>query len=516
MNVKYIGLTIGPIIKTLHMAKKTRETWAASYLFSFLMKTIIAQLAEKGIAKENILIPNTEAIEGTGNNISAGLFPDRLIFRAREGDFKKVIQAADAAMQIIAAGIANKIKAPENNVRQDLDQYLQIYFLEKDLEPDANPILQLSPFLDAIERHSKYIYHDENQFLARFLKLKKEDFLSQAAGLGRFESLIEIATRELKAVNQETYKDIIDKYIFNDGQDDDETSIIRAFKDNELLKKEFKIYHKYIAIVQADGDNIGNTIKKYGDQTGALQSFSRDLTAFARKAVLLIRDYGGAPVYAGGDDLLFFAPIIKRVNDQNGHISSKNIFDLIADLDTAFKTKFNEDATLSYGISITYYKYPMNEALDQARSLLFEKAKAYKGKNAAAFKILKHSGRSFETVFHKQSDIYSLFKRMLSQYSTNKLYLNSIVHSLQTYRGILKELFENVNDQAVERVNHFFANSFNEPVHDDHRPYINDAAELVYNVYQATPSTMNDEQKFQAVYAILRTLHFFSQDDNER
>lgn len=506
------------------MAKKTRETWAASYLFSFLMKNLVEQLPANGIDKNKILVPNAGSLIDTGNKSQAGLFPDRLIFQAAEGDFDKLKNAVNAAMQIMAAGISEKIGAPLNDVRADLDNYLQIYFIEKELAPGDNPIFILTPYLEAIERHTKYIHHDSNQFLAKFLKQRKKDFLSHAAGLDRdrFKSLIEIATRELETVNQDAYEEIIKKYIYNEEKDEDETSIIRAFKDDESLKKEFKIYHKYIAIVQADGDNIKNTIEKYGHDPEALKSFSHDLTQYALTAVDLIKEYGGAPVYAGGDDLLFFAPVVNRVKEQNGHISSKNIFDLIDNLDAAFKIKFKENATLSYGISITYYKYPMNEALDQARGLLFEKAKKYRNKdgteekNAVAFKVLKHSGRSFETVFYKGSEIYALYKRMLSQYSVDKQYLNSIVHSLQAYRGILKELFENVKDQAVERVNHFFANSFNEQIHDDHRKYIEDAAKLVYNVYNTAPSTWDDEQKFQAVYAVLRTLHFFNQDDNER
>lgn len=522
--MKTIGLTIGPIIKTLNMAKKTRETWAASYLFSFLMKNLVEQLPANGIDKNKILVPNAGSLIDTGNKYQAGLFPDRLIFQAAEGDFEKLKNAVNAAMQIMAAGICEKIGAPLNDVRADLDNYLQIYFIEKELAPGKNPISKLSPYLEAIERHTKYIHHDSNQFLAKFLKQRKEDFLSRDAGLQRFASLIEIASRELRMVNEKAYDEIIRKYIFNDQKDEDETSIIRALKGD--FNDEFKIYHKYIAIVQADGDNIKNTIEEYGHDPEALKAFSHDLTQYALTAVNLIKEYGGAPVYAGGDDLLFFAPVVNRVNDQNGHTSVKNIFDLIDNLDVAFKSKFKENATLSYGISITYYKYPMNEALDQARGLLFEKAKKYRNKggteekNAVAFKVLKHSGRSFETVFYKGSEIYALFKQMLSQYSVDKQYLNSIVHSLQAYRGILKELFENVKDEAVERVIHFFANSFNEQVHKDHKQYIKDAAELVYNVYNTAPSTCDDERddekKFQAVYAVLRTLHFFNQDDNER
>jgi CRISPR-associated protein Cmr2 len=539
--VKYIGLTIGPVYKTLGMAKRTRDTWTASYLFSFIMKTLIKQLAVQGIETDKILIPNIGSLKdtgNTGNKIHAGLFPDRLIFRAAEGDFARLTAVVEATMKIIAAGISKKISAPEDLVRRDLDNYLQIYFLEKELDPGDNPILKLSPYLDALERHSKYIHQDSNQTIPRFLKCKMEDFLTRDAGLKEsFASLLEISTRELRKVNEKAYDKIRQTYLFNDDKDEEETSFVQALKSNEDFNKKFKFYHKYIAIVQADGDNIRAAIKTCGSDFEALKTFSGNLTAFAYEAARLIQGYGGTPVYAGGDDLLFFAPVVNRSRKENVATSVENLFDLIDKLDIVFKRKF-PDATLSYGISITYYKFPLNEAMEEARGQL-QHAKQYKDngreKNAAAFKILKHSGRSFGTIFYKEiieqkpkptteerkqhkekRKIYTLFKDLLSDYGASKKYLNSIVQSLQTHRGIFKELFENVKDEAVERVEHFFENSFDEPVHDDYRQYIKDAAELVYKVYNTNPSPGNEEQKFQAVYAVLRTLHFFNREDNER
>lgn len=553
--MKYIGLTIGPIDKTLNIAKRTRDTWTASYLFSFLMKTLIKQLIENGIDKDKILVPNAGSINdkgNTGNKIHAGLFPDRLIFLAADGDFEKLTEAVEATMKIIADGISEKITVKVDDVRRDLDNYIQIYFLEKVPEPGTSPILQLRPYLEALERRCKYIHRDTNQTMPQFLKLKKADFLSRDAGLNRFDSLVEIATRELRTVDKQAYEEIRQKHLFNDDKDEDETSFIQALKGHEQFKKEFKFYHKYIAVVQADGDNMGKIIREKGNDSQALQTFSRDLTAFAYDAAGIIMAYGGTPVYAGGDDLLFFAPVVNRTAGENGATSVENLFDLIDRLDREFSGKF-QGATLSYGISITYHKYPLNEALAEARDQL-HLAKQYKDrqykengkvKNAAAFKMLKHSGRSFGTIFYKEliekklnptteekkqyiekRTVYTLFKDLLADYGATKRYLNSIVHSLQTHRGIFEQLFEKVQDEAVARVGHFFANSFDETVHDEHRQYIEAAAELVYKVYNSSPLLVEEgdkeqknqakEQKFRAVYAVLRTLHFFNREDKER
>ncbi len=533
--MKIIGLTIGPIIKTLGMAKKTREIWTASYLFSFLMKTIIHQLKQLGLDEKNIIIPNQNPPSDPSKKLKAGFFPDRLIFRAMDGDFEKLKEAVNISMQIIANGIYEKLREENNalnieKVRDALDSYLQIYFVEKDFDQDMNPIVELSSYLDCIERQTKFIHIDTNQVIQKFLKSKGKNFLSLDAGLDeRFKSLIEIASCELEKIDKQIYYQTIKKYIINQ-YDEDETSIIQALKTDEAFKEEFKMYHKYIAIVQADGDDIGETIKE--KKLDQLKIFTQGFTSFASDAVHIIQDYGGTPVYAGGDDLLFFAPIVNRFkNEQDSTYSQRNIFDLINEIDAKFKEKF-PDNTLSYGVSITYYKFPMNEALVEARNQLENHAKKHsengKRKNAVAFKVLKHSGRAFGTVFQKElmkddspgnRNIYTLVMKLLKDFSDKDKdkYLNSIVHSIQAYRGILKELFEHVPDQVEERVKHFFANSFDEEIHDEYRGYIDRVAELVYKVYIAVPDAeKKDDRKFQAVYAVLRTLHFFNQDDNER
>lgn len=44
----YLGISIGPIYDTLSRARKTRELWAGSYLFSRLMKALLQAVAEEG------------------------------------------------------------------------------------------------------------------------------------------------------------------------------------------------------------------------------------------------------------------------------------------------------------------------------------------------------------------------------------------------------------------------------------------------------------------------------------
>ena len=82
--MKYTAINIGPIVKTLDMARKPRELWAASYLFSYLMKCIV-----EAIPKDNILSPE---MVGDDAPKEVGLYPDRVF--ARDIDAKDVIDNA--------------------------------------------------------------------------------------------------------------------------------------------------------------------------------------------------------------------------------------------------------------------------------------------------------------------------------------------------------------------------------------------------------------------------------------
>ena len=59
-NIKtdYIGLTIGPIYKTLNTVKSTRALFTGSYIFSLIMREMMEAMFKEGISKENILIPS--------------------------------------------------------------------------------------------------------------------------------------------------------------------------------------------------------------------------------------------------------------------------------------------------------------------------------------------------------------------------------------------------------------------------------------------------------------------------
>ncbi|MFK5976152.1 MAG: type III-B CRISPR-associated protein Cas10/Cmr2 [Sulfurovum sp.] len=85
--MKYIALTIGPIYKTLQNAKKTRELWGGSYIFSYIMKEIIRPFKDR-----EFIVPyvKDETLFDTGKGV--GLFHDRFIFEA-PNDTKESVES---------------------------------------------------------------------------------------------------------------------------------------------------------------------------------------------------------------------------------------------------------------------------------------------------------------------------------------------------------------------------------------------------------------------------------------
>ncbi|RMG18373.1 MAG: type III-B CRISPR-associated protein Cas10/Cmr2 [Bacteroidetes bacterium] len=322
-------------------------------------------------------------------------------------------------------------------------------------------------------------------------------------------------------------------------------------KLNEETGDAVQPYHKYIAVVNADGDNFGKYVQNLKADKQKLREFSEELIKYGKKAKDLIEAYGGASVYIGGDDLLFFAPVVSR--DTDGQ--RKTIFDLIRALDNCFYDHFPPDRTplsLSYGISFTYYKYPLNEALLESYGLLqqvkengtHQDKKKHPNKNAIAFKVLKHSGQFFEAVIDKAKpdkqagewkypgeSLYQQFSELVSGEIEKEGFINSLTHNMAFFQELFGELLLNVVDETeVEKGEHaidqLFENNLNESIHKEaaNKKFIQQVVAFIKTVYahlrkvpdeaytdeqgNSTPHQLKSEDALKIIYSALRFVHF--------
>ncbi|MEL6407018.1 MAG: type III-B CRISPR-associated protein Cas10/Cmr2 [Chloroflexota bacterium] len=167
-----------------------------------------------------------------------------------------------------------------------------------------------------------------------------------------------------------------DMDVLNKLKDYTDVSTIAGSTEDEFEGHEAE---RYFAILHMDGDKMGKALSQL-KTLEEHQTFSHKLNEFADTSVRNITDNRDKKrvvlVYAGGDDVLAFAPV-------------NQVLSYAEELRTAFEDKMG--LTASAGISINYFKAPLDIALDTARQA--EKtAKESFGRNAVTIRETTHSG----------------------------------------------------------------------------------------------------------------------------
>lgn len=502
----HISITIGPVYDTFQNVRHTREVWAASYFFSLLAKSIIVNVCIPDYEGDYVNFSNTQKAQLTSKadafvmpsfhdselfeaGLGVGLFPDRLIFQESilgTRKFEKILDKSLTDLAKIIAEINTKAVQTgdfinETKIAKYLKEYLRIpYLFHKVVE---NAIIEVSPLLDALELQPALVVDATFNPLSVFFKNVnrggKENFISKYCSTNytdeknqikikssnkdindqiRFESLAEISTRELVGdtkIDKKDYKLLVNTYLWSEGREENDLKFMEALQ--KAYSKQFKTYHKYICVVKADGDKIGKTLQKI--KSSEISNFSKKLTGWGLKVKDIIWKYGGVPIYVGGDDLLFFAPVC-NVN--------QNIFDLIDDIDVCFGNQKWEEISqevtpsLSYGLSISYYKKPLSEALERCESLLYE-AKDLGG-NAIALTILKNSETEFNLSFIKDKAFYQdQFKEILKVMVDDKALVNASAFKIRDNMALVEQIFKEEDETIGDiRLQAFFKNILDE------------------------------------------------------
>lgn len=434
--MKYSAINIGPIVKTLGMARKPRELWAASYMFSYLMKCIIQSLP-----KEKIISPATFSQD---EKKGIGLYPDRVFVK----DY--IVSYYDNIEPII------------NNVAKDLGvdaNYFNVMTVSGEYDHDSEAVKDLNIKLNNLELFNLEFNASLSDKIRKLIK-KATILYKDALGSNDLpiESLGEIAAVELKKMTMgENWKNFVSSL-----RSDNQTIAGKAY--TFLPQEKLKSYHKYICVVQADGDNMGTAISHSKLPEGKVKEISDALLTFGESAKKAIEDFGGFPIYAGGDDLLFIAPVVGK--------DYTNIFQLLKKLNVEsfgkvkklidechLKTEDDKEkdihASLSFGVSITYYKYPLYEALESARNLLFDRAKNIEQKNAIALNWRKHSGGSFYMELSNSDEkLENAFENIILASGIEESVVSAMGHKIREAQGLFELWLR--QDYAELRNKYFF------------------------------------------------------------
>jgi len=461
--MNYLSLTIGPIIETLSESKKTKELFAGSYIFSYFMKNLLEELQS---TKYNLIVPYHDKIDTMFKSKNGvGMFHDRLIVSNEKSqeeiqiDIDKFIESTIKKIVDGIVSINEKNNVKHKDTKSFFEKYLQISYNIT----DEFSLKKLTNSLDVAELHREFIIPPDDFKVLRdqeenkvnplvYLQRKfHQSFLKDDAfgdEKSDFPSVLEIALN--KSIS----------YTYDEKTDDE--------LEKQALKGE-KNHKKYMALIQGDGDKIGAILETMDGNPENIKKFSQKLLDFSQEIPDIAKKYNARVVYAGGDDMLAFAPII--ANDK------KTVFDFLVELDNRFKEIMKElnieeanHVSQSFGVSFVYYKKPLYQALNKAIYNLFDVAKSSDDRNKAVVELIKHSGQTYKVDIVLNSTIYTKFSKLLElELDSQKSALpHAVTHNLHRSIATLEALADNYHDdELISMLDNFFKNNFNKEVHSD-------------------------------------------------
>lgn len=165
----------------------------------------------------------------------------------------------------------------------------------------------------------------------------------------------------------------------------------------------------YYSIIQMDGDNIGILLSGVAGRDEH-RHISQALSDFSRKNALDLveKRYPGRLVYAGGDDVLAFAPLARDVlNDQRASNSLPHILEVVQQLQLQYCERVKQDlpqerksgVTASTGIAIAHHYTSLSHALRTAH-VAESLAKKHYGRNALVVTVIRRSGEQTQVGCH--------------------------------------------------------------------------------------------------------------------
>lgn len=524
----YLALTIGPIYKTMTMARKTREFWSASLLFSLLAQELCLALKAQEIQNEDFLVPHPDIFKMEIKDI--GLYLDRIICKADDTVWSHLeTNVIDIALE----NLSKKISVVDKRLTKDLlKKYFKIYAVFKAVD-ESKPLNEISNHLNTLEIFNineaesetedtiRYFlenvnteYDNNNKIENNAIKTFLEQYftIQDFNGNIRIPSITEISTTPIveldKAKYEKGYIAIMNKYLWNNIPN--ENKIFPALKQS--FPNQIKNHYKYIAILQADGDKLGSFLMESNAET-VLKISKALINWCTNDALKILKNHKALPIYIGGDDVMCFAPV------NNG---DNNILDIAYALNQSFKKavqEISDKSTLSISIKIAYYKSPMGENYAQTFPLLRENAKEYifhkvdkngtkteVKANACAINLEKHSGQPHELIFNFSEEYEAYIKPimdMMNQDENKKSFLTSVFYKIRANEKLLETI-----SADKKRMRYFFDNNF-----DSEKDFLNAVCNYLFHLFSIYGDTTIDPESKELkatnyLYSALKIIRF--------
>ncbi|RSJ64972.1 CRISPR-associated protein [Streptococcus oralis] len=498
--MKYVGITIGPIFKTIGEAISPAGLWFGSYFFSTVTKKLCEKLVE--IPAVKIFSPFYDSNNNQNpQEDGIGRYHDRILLSvdgntATEEALQNIISEAKKEM----ADKFGLFNAKDFSVF--VDKYLRIDFvvfneetineiIGKSEKDGNNIVIILNDALDALELMAAGKGRTDMNLFAPFFAGKKDNRNVYIKGSKLFTDTKPNSQLVIKLPDDSSDLKSIEDIALSRKKEENSSEEI---PDGGVTPTR----SEYYAVVNSDGDKVGTLLKALcrdvdiSEQSDRINIFSRACLDYAGEAAKLVGKYGGMTIYAGGDDLLFIAPVY-------------SLFSLCRELDEMFKKTLKKgleevnlpddsiNVSLSFGVAVQYVKYPLYEALERARVQLY-KAKESCGKrpngseisggNRLGIELVKHSGKTVQLMVENEK-LEAIDNLIKYRVNTNDQALESVLYNLQDTEIIFKLLFEktaqNVFDFQEYKIR--FLNNFNNPNQLAYHSYLDEIAKFFYENY---------------------------------
>lgn len=461
--------------------------WAASYLFSNLAHCIRINIGKEGLVQDDLKYGEEKEVK-TLLEKGVGLYHDRIIYEATDTyNLEGVASAVKKSVNDMAEGFAKSLERPVEELQAFFEAYLNIHMVCVEEKENESFLITVNNALDAAELEKSFPSSiKSNPILELFNgdeRGKNEKIKSSFLVSGSNES------RKLNWV----LTDKSERGIKN-------LQSIASGGAGNVYKAEEKAA-KYYAVIRADGDNMGATVKRIRDE-GEYLDFSKNCFIYGCKTAEIVLRYGGIPIYVGGDDLLCIAPLKSRFED-----ADHTFLEMIKDIRTAFKEVFPDGPDLSFGVQIQYVKAPLYEALNESGRLLFGVAKANKP-GALAINLRKHSGQTAEVTI-KALDDENRGEALLQK--TDELIMRhateNTLKSVGSHVGNFATLLDLAGKKGSEYVTHYFDNVFDNGVSPEMRKYVNE----ISNLAQLLNGECQGDGLSDKLGSYIRLIKFFSE-----
>ncbi len=511
---RYVGITIGPIIETMSYTSTPAGLWTASYFFSELTESLYKHLQKMGYrvmtVPEDVQNYQLDGIGQYHDRIYAAVPEETANEKAADEVQKTIDTVIGEKARLVSGALSVEQEAEMDKIEACLKAYLQIHFVIMEIEDTQVLAQTLSGALDSLENCQGIVGNLTQNPLVRLVSGEKNNANCYIKKYGPFE--------KAEMLNEKN----------RDGKIEKVKDLPSVFPNQ-----------KYFAIVQADGDGMGKVVNAdFGggekvsleEQEKRIQVFSELCMRYTGEASKMIQDYNGVVIYAGGDDLLFLAPVV------NG---SEDIWKLCRNIagkfNEIFHPAYNEDAAkivssdkvpaISFGVSINYYKFPLYEAFEDARNLLFGKAKTFGNKNNFAVALHKASGQSSGYVCcmeSKQETKDTVFQKIVEYHEMIRHYKEAeseqLLHSILYHIENQKELYKIALGEDGKR-DRFFRNVFDSSMQKKYGEYIESVNMLAGKIAGTQTESGNSDtiaplqkDSEDALTSVLRTAKFLVEE----